>query len=507
MRAIVSVYDKRELAPFVKGLVEAGLEVYSTGGTQAALEEAGVPVRSLSQMTGFPEILDGQVKTLHPRVHGGLLALRSNPSHMKEIAAHQIEPIDVVVSNLYPFVKTVSTEGVTLEKALENIDIGGPTLIRASAKNFPSVLVVVDPDDYGWVLERLQGDGVSPEERKGLAQKAFQHVALYDTAIATYLRGQGDPLSQELTIGLSRLQALRYGENPHQRSAFYTEVLAVQGTIASARQLHGKELSHNNIVDADAAWSVVRDFREPVVTIIKHSNPCGLASSPDLLEAYQRAYGGDPISAFGGIVACNRKLTLQAAEEMAKIFYEIVIAPDYEPEALARLRRKRDLRILQVPIGPDADGSPDYRRVSGGMLVQTPDAIDEDPATWEPVTDRKPTAEELADLAFGWKAVKHVKSNAIVLAKHRALVGMGAGQPNRVTSVHLALRAAGDKAEGSVLASDAFFSFPDGVEIAAQGGVTAIAQPGGSVRDKDVLEAANKAGLAMVYTGVRHFKH
>ena len=507
MRAIVSVFDKRELATFVKGLVEAGLEVYSTGGTMRTLEEAALPVLSITEITGFPEILDGRVKTLHPNVHGGLLAVRSDPGHMEELAANGIEPIDVVVCNLYPFVETVSKKGVALEDALENIDIGGPTLIRASAKNFPSVLVVVDPEDYGWVLERLRGDGVSMEERRRLAQKAFQHVALYDTAVATYLRGDEDPLSQELTIGLTRLQSLRYGENPHQRSSFYGEVLGAGGSIASARQLHGKELSHNNILDADAAWSVVQDFSDPAVAVIKHTNPCGLACGPDLAEAYRRAYEGDRVSAFGGIVACNRKLSLEMAEEIAKIFYEIVIAPDYEPEALARLQRKMDLRILQVPLGSRAARSLDYRRVSGGMLVQTRDAIEEEPAAWKPATRRTPTATELADLAFAWKAAKHVKSNAIVLAKDRALVGMGAGQPSRVTSVHLALRTAGERAAGSVLASDALFPFADGVELAAEGGVTAIAQPGGSIRDDEVVEAANKAGVAMLFTGTRHFKH
>ena len=507
MRAIVSVFDKRELATFVKGLVEAGLEVYSTGGTMRTLEEAALPVRSITEITGFPEILDGRVKTLHPKVHGGLLAVRSDPGHMEELAANGIEPIDVVVCNLYPFVETVSKKGVALEEALENIDIGGPTLIRASAKNFPSVLVVVDPEDYGWVLERLRGDGVSMEERRRLAQKAFQHVALYDTTIATYLRGDEDPLSQELTIGLTRLQSLRYGENPHQRSSFYGEVLGTGGSIASARQLHGKELSHNNILDADAAWSVVQDFSDPAVAVIKHTNPCGLACGPDLVEVYRRAYEGDRVSAFGGIVACNRKLSLEMAEEIAKIFYEIVIAPDYEPEALARLQRKKELRILQVPLGSGAARSLDYRRVSGGMLVQTRDAIEEEPAAWKPATRRTPTAAELADLAFAWKAAKHVKSNAIVLAKDRALVGMGAGQPSRVTSVHLALRAAGERAAGSVLASDALFPFADGVELAAEGGVTAIAQPGGSIRDDEVVEAANKAGVAMLFTGTRHFKH
>ncbi len=507
MKAILSVSNKGGLAAFARGLSGSGVDLYSTGGTKRAIEDAGVPVRSVSDLTGFPEILDGRVKTLHPKVHGGILALRDNPQHIEELAANEIEAIDIVVSNLYPFVETVGKADVTLAEALENIDIGGPTLVRASAKNFPSVLVVVDPRDYGTVLDGLRSGGVAMEDRRRLARKAFQHVALYDTAIATYLRGEEDPLTDQLTIGLEKVQRLRYGENPHQQSAFYQEALAPPGTIASAAQLHGKELSHNNILDADAAWNVVRDFANPAVAVVKHTNPCGLASNEDLTEAYRLAYEGDPVSAFGGIVACNRPLDLAAAESIAAIFYEIVIAPGYEPDALARLKRKRDLRILQVEGLNQGGAGLDYRRVSGGMLVQTADRLQGDPAAWKSVTERSPTPAELEDLAFAWKAVKHVKSNAIVLARGGALIGMGAGQPNRVTSVHLALRAAGEKAAGCVLGSDAFFPFPDGVEMAAQGGATAIAQPGGSVRDSEVIEAANKAGLAMVFTGARHFKH
>ena len=507
MKAILSVSNKEGLAAFARGLSGSGVDLYSTGGTKRAIEDAGVPVRSVSDLTGFPEILDGRVKTLHPKVHGGILALRDNPQHIEELAAHEIEAIDIVVSNLYPFVETVGKADVTLAEALENIDIGGPTLVRASAKNFPSVLVVVDPRDYGTVLDGLRSGGVAMEDRRRLARKAFQHVALYDTAIATYLRGEEDPLTDQLTIGLEKVQRLRYGENPHQQSAFYQEALAPPGTIASAAQLHGKELSHNNILDADAAWNVVRDFANPAVAVVKHTNPCGLASNEDLTEAYRLAYEGDPVSAFGGIVACNRPLDLAAAESIAAIFYEIVIAPGYEPDALARLKRKRDLRILQVEGLNQGGAGLDYRRVSGGMLVQTADRLQGDPAAWKSVTERSPTPAELEDLAFAWKAVKHVKSNGIVLARGGALIGMGAGQPNRVTSVHLALRAAGEKAAGCVLGSDAFFPFPDGVEMAAQGGATAIAQPGGSVRDSEVIEAANKAGLAMVFTGARHFKH
>lgn len=507
MKAIASVFDKRGLSSFLKALAPLQIYIYSTGNTQRTLEADGLKVHSVSELTGFPEILNGRVKTLHPTVHGGLLAVRANPEHMRELAAHGIGPIDLVVGNLYPFVETINKPGVRLEDALENIDIGGPTMIRAAAKNFLSVTVVVDPADYEWVAQRLLGTGLSLDARRKLAQKAFQHVAAYDTAIATYLRGDNDPFTEEFSIAFRRLQPLHYGENPHQKAAFYGELLPTPGTIATAKQLNGKELSYNNILDADSAWGVARDFAAPTVAVIKHNNPCGLASDDDLAEAYRRAYAGDTVSAFGGIVALNRPLTLAAAEEIRKIFYEIVIAPGYEPEALALLKRKKDLRILEVPGPSTPQPGLDYRRVSGGMLVQTANVLAEDPRKWRPVTSKLPTDEQWLDLAFAWKAVKHVKSNAIVLVKEQSLVGMGTGQPNRVVSVHLALRGAGERARDAVLASDAFFPFPDGVEMAIQGGVTAIAQPGGSIRDEEVIAAAEKAGIAMLFTGVRHFKH
>ncbi|MEE9325425.1 MAG: bifunctional phosphoribosylaminoimidazolecarboxamide formyltransferase/IMP cyclohydrolase [Dehalococcoidia bacterium] len=508
MRAIISVSDKRGVVDFARGLSTLGVEIFSSGGTQRALEEGGLAVKSVSELTGFPEILDGRVKTLHPAVHGGILARRDIPQHLAQLAERGIRTIDMVVVNLYPFVETVSREGVTLEEALENIDIGGPTLIRAAAKNFPHVLVVVDSSDYSLLLEEMSGGEVGLELRKRLAQKAFQHVALYDTAIARYLNVDEDALPLELTAGLVKLQSLRYGENPHQSAAFYKDVLAKEGGIPSAKQLWGKELSFNNILDADAAWRVVTDFDDPTVAIIKHTNPCGLASHEDLGEAYRRALAGDPVSAFGGIVAINRPLTLEAAEEIAKTFYEIILAPDYAPQALERLKRKKDLRILSMAsTAAEKGASLEYRRVAGGFLVQTPDDASEDPAQWKPVTQRHPTPQELADLAFAWRAAKHVKSNAIVIAKDGALLGMGAGQPNRVVSVHLALRRAEERAKGAVLASDAFFPFADGVELAGEGGVTAIVQPGGSIRDQEVIDEANKHNIAMVFTGTRHFRH
>ena len=510
MKALLSVYDKSGVVDFGRKLVASGFELISTGGTHNTLsQEGGLPVRQVSEVTGSPEILDGRVKTLHPTIYGGLLARRDSPDHLEELAKHGMELINLVAVNLYPFVDTISKAGVTLDDALENIDIGGPTMLRAAAKNFPSVAVVVDPDDYGWVGEKLANGGLSLEDRRGLAAKAFRHVATYDAAVTGYLTGGAgpdDPLTPDLAIALSQVSRLRYGENPHQAGALYVPAGGSSGGIANARQLHGRELSYNNLMDADAAWRVVSDFPESTVAVIKHANPCGLASHADQTEAYRRAFDGDTVSAFGGIVGFNRTVTAASAEAMGPVFYEVVAAPDYEPEALEILKRKRNLRILAVDSG--SGGLPyDIRPITGGLLIQTPDAIDEDPTLWEAVTERKPTDAELNDLAFAWKAGKHIKSNAIVFAKDRTLVGMGAGQPNRVVSVHLSGRIAGEKSQGAVLASDAFFPFPDNIELAAEAGIAAIVQPGGSIRDDEVIEAANKAGIAMVFTGVRHFRH
>ncbi len=514
MRAIISVSDKSGVTDFAKGLSQLGFEIFSTGGTKKALAQAGVPVKSVSEITGFPEILDGRVKTLHPAVHGGILAKRALPAHMEELAKNKIEIIDLVAVNLYPFVQTVAKENVTLDEALENIDIGGPTLIRAAAKNFPSVIVVVDPADYQPVLEKLKGGGIDLAERKRLAQKAFQHVAIYDTAIAQYL-GQGmEGFPEEMTIALKKRYGLRYGENPHQQAAFYAEpvVRARPDTgITWAKQLWGKELSFNNILDADAAWGVVTDFSAPTVAIVKHTNPCGLASHEDIAEAYRRALSGDPVAAFGGIVACNRAIDLAAAKEISNTFYEILIAPEYKTEALKLLKRRKNLRILAAELPPDygkaGGGYLDFRRVKGGLLVQTSDSLPEGSVSLRTVTKRKPTQAEIEDLLFAWRAVKHVKSNAIVLVKDKTLLGMGAGQPSRIVSAQIAKEKAGEKTRGSVLASDAMFPFPDVVEAAAAGGVTAIIQPGGSLRDEDSIKAADKHHIAMVFTGVRHFKH
>ncbi|MCE2403820.1 MAG: bifunctional phosphoribosylaminoimidazolecarboxamide formyltransferase/IMP cyclohydrolase [Dehalococcoidia bacterium] len=512
MKAVLSVYDKTGLVELARKLHAAGVALVSTGGTHRSLsQEGGISVQQVSDLTGFPEILDGRVKTLHPAIHGGLLARRDDPGHMEEMARQGLETIDLVVVNLYPFVETVSKPGVTLEDALENIDIGGPTLLRAAAKNFPFVTVVVDPSDYGWVAEGIAGAGLSQEERRGLARKAFEHVSRYDTAVARYLSEDGrketpDGPPEELVLSYRRRRQLRYGENPHQAGALYVPAEG-NGGIAHAEQLHGRELSFNNLMDADAAWRAVRDYTDTAVAIIKHANACGLACHCDQAEAYRRAYSGDTVSAFGGIVGFNGTVTEETARQMSGVFYEVVVAPDYEPAALEVLKKKRNLRVLAVPPSPGDDGRFDLRPVTGGLLVQSPDVLSEDASAWRCVTARKPSPEHLADLSFAWTAVKHIRSNAIVVAKDRTLLGMGAGQPNRVTSVRLALDLAGDAARGGVLASDAFFPFPDNVEMAAASGIATIAQPGGSIRDEEVIKAADDAGIAMVFTGVRHFKH
>jgi phosphoribosylaminoimidazolecarboxamide formyltransferase/IMP cyclohydrolase len=511
MKALLSVYDKTGLPEFAAVLSRCGFELVSTGGTAAVISGAGLPVQEVADLTGSPEILDGRVKTLHPTVHGGILARRDLEGHTQQLKQHGIATIDVVVGNLYPFVETVSRQGVTLEDALENIDIGGPTMIRAAAKNFPDVIVVVDPADYGWVGEKLSQDddhrkALSLEERKGLARKGFQHVALYDTAVTQYL-SDGDVLSlDETTLGFNKINELRYGENPHQKASLYTAPLSIGG-IVRAEQLHGIDMSFTNILDADAAWKAVSDFAEPAVAVVKHTNPCGLAIHEDQPTAYQRAFEGDSVSAYGGIVAFNREMSVATAKTMRGVLFDIIIAPSYENGVMDILVKRRRTRVMRIDPASGPQEGLDVRLVSGGALVQMSDVLVEDPQSWKVVTSRKPTDTELADLAFAWRAAKHIKSNTIVLAKDRTLVGMGAGQPNRVVSVHLALRIAEDKAKGSVLASDAFFPFADNVEMAAQGGITAIAQPGGSIRDDEVIAEADKNGIAMVFTGVRHFKH
>jgi phosphoribosylaminoimidazolecarboxamide formyltransferase/IMP cyclohydrolase len=508
VRALISVHDKTGIVDFARALESARCELVSTGGTFKTLKDAGLKVRQVSDVTGFPEVLDGRVKTLHPHIHAALLARRDLPAHMQQLRELNVTPIDMVVVNLYPFVQTISKPGVTLEDALENIDIGGPTMLRAAAKNYPAVAVVVDPSDYGWLAQKVAGSGLTEADRRKLAYKAFQHVASYDAAVSQYLsQGVAEELPEGLNLAFRKAATLRYGENPHQKGALYLPALG-SGGIARAEQLHGKELSYNNLMDADAAWNAASDFDEPTVAVIKHTNPCGLASDSDLAVAYKRAFDGDPVSAFGGIVAFNRPVTLAAAEATRGVFYEVMIAPDYEPSALEVLQKRRDLRILKVaPLKASGSDALWFRPITGGLLVNTPDDIKEEPCTWKVVTKRKPTAEEMESLAFAWKVAKHIKSNAITIAKGKTLLGMGAGQPNRVNSVRLALQAAGEKAKGAGLASDAMFPFPDNIEVAGKGGVTAIAQPGGSIRDEEVIRMADSLNLAMVFTGVRHFRH
>ena len=509
MKALISVYDKTGVVELARALQTAGYGLVSTGGTHELLTKEGLNVQQVSELTGSPEMLDGRVKTLHPVVHGGLLARRDLPDHMAQLRAHGMDTIDVVVVNLYPFESTVARDGVPDQEILENIDIGGPTMLRAAAKNHPAVTVVVDPEDYAWVAELVAKGGTSADERRKLAAIAFGHVSFYDSIVASWLRGPGDPFPKEMTVGVRRVAELRYGENPHQQAALYANAPTTGGVVA-AEQLHGKELSYNNILDADAAWRSANEFTEQAVSIIKHTNSCGLACDDDQAEAFRKALAGDPVSAYGGIVGFNRPVTAEAVEALRKVFFEVIVAPGYEPAALEALQKKRDLRILLVPPEPASPplGTPlQVRRVSGGLLYQGPDMLEEDPEGWTTVTERAPTKQEMADLVFAWKAAKHIKSNTIVLAKDRALIGMGAGQPNRITSVHLAAKAAGERVSGTVLASDAFFPFADGVELAAESGITAVVQPGGSIRDDEVIAAANKAGIAMVCTGVRHFLH
>lgn len=506
LRALLSVSDKSGLVDFARHLSAAGVELVASGGTARSLAEAGLPVAAVEDVTGFPEILGGRVKTLHPAIHGGILARRTE-QHLDELRRHGIAPIDLVVVNLYPFQATVAQPNVTLPTAVEEIDIGGVALLRAAAKNHESVTVVCDPGDYGWVAEAVAGGGVTATQRKQLALKAFRHTAEYDTAIAAYLTGEIETeqgaLSPRLQLDLQLAQVNRYGENPHQQGGLYT----YGGDPMPFAVLHGKEMSYNNWLDLDGSWQAAQDFPNPTVAIIKHGNPCGLASAGTLAEAYEKALASDPVSAFGGIISVNRPLDLATAEQMAKLFVEVVAAPAYEPEALALFKQKKNLRIVQpagVTLRPLS-----LRSIYGAVLVQELDTsqTDMDPANWQVVSRRQPSDTQLANLAFAWRVARWVKSNAIVFAHDQATVGIGAGQMSRVDSVMLAGHKAGDRSRGAVMASDAFFPFADGIEQAAKCGITAVVQPGGSVRDEEVIAAVNALGLVMVLTGARHFRH
>jgi len=509
-RALLSVSDKSGLVELAKKLMGFGVEIISTGGTLKTLKEAGVTVTAVSEVTGFPEIMDGRVKTLHPHIHGGILARRDRPEHLETLKEKGISLIDLVVVNLYPFQKTVAKPGTTLEEAIENIDIGGPSMVRSAAKNYQGVAIVTNPQRYEEIIQELerQDGALSLATRFSLAKEAFFHTAQYDLAISNYLSGLEEEVDfpQELVLAYQKVDDLRYGENPHQKAAFYRETKEAKFSVARACQKQGKELSFNNLVDLEAALEIVKDFSEPMVAIIKHTNPCGAACGETIKEAYRKAYDADPLSAFGGIVALNKEVDKDTAEEMVKTFLEAVIAPDFTAEALEVLAAKPNLRLLATGAWEtNPQDQLEYKFILGGLLVQSKDCIQL--ANLKTVTKEAVKQADLDDLLFAWKVVKNVKSNAIVLAKNKQAVGVGAGQMSRVESVKIALSKAKDKAKGSVLASDAFFPFPDGVEIAAEGGVVAFIQPGGSNNDDKVIAAVDKYNLPMVFTGERHFKH
>ncbi len=508
-RALISVSDKTGVVEFARVLHGMGVEIISTGGTMKTLKAAGIPVIYVSEVTGFPEIMDGRVKTLNPYIHGGILAIRDNPEHVLAMQQHKIKGIDLVVVNLYPFRQTVAKPGVTLDEAVENIDIGGPAMIRAAAKNFSYVAVVVNPDKYAKIADELTNKGeLSLEMRMDLAREAYSHTAEYDAYIAGYLGGQLGlgKFPDKLQLFFDKIQDLRYGENPHQRAAFYREPGFDGPGVGGAHQLHGKELSFNNIVDIEAAFNIVNEFTVPAATIIKHTNPCGTGTGESLTEAYVKAYEADPVSAFGGIVGLNRDVDKATAVQISQLFAEAVIAPSYSEEALAVLTAKKNVRLLTARFGRGGKAF-DIKRVAGGILVQDADVVQPEEAKYTVVSKRAPTEAEMRQMEFAWKVVKHVKSNAIVVAAGDRTLGVGAGQMNRVGAANIALTQAGEAAKGAVLASDAFFPFRDTVDAAAKAGITAIIQPGGSVRDEESIQACDEHGIAMVFTGIRHFKH
>ncbi|QDT91912.1 bifunctional phosphoribosylaminoimidazolecarboxamide formyltransferase/IMP cyclohydrolase [Gimesia algae] len=518
-RALVSVSDKTGLDGFVKGLAELGFEFISTGGTRRYLQEQGVNVIDISEYTGFPEIMDGRVKTLHPKVHGAILGRPDLAGDAAAIEEFEIVPFELVVCNLYPFEETIAKQNVSLSEAIEQIDIGGPSMVRSAAKNHAYVGIVTSQTQYSRVLDALQSGPLTPEFRLELSAAAFEMTACYDRAVSNYMSSvvpdsESTRFSQQISINLVRRDQLRYGENPHQSAAFYVEKQPRAASVAQAEQLNGKELSYNNYLDLDAALQIAGDFDKPAAVVIKHTNPCGCATADSLVEAFDKAYAGDPVSAFGSIISFNRPLDKATAEKLCEPnrFIEAIIAPDYDPEAFELLitkpKWKKNVRLMKCPM-MDAPvvASLDYRRVSGGLLVQEKDELRDDPNDWKVVTSREPDSREMNDLAFGWIVCKHVKSNAIVLAKDEMLLGAGAGQMSRLDSSYIAAYKAGERSQGAVVASDAFFPFRDGVDEAAKAGVTAIIQPGGSVRDEEVITACNEHGIAMIFTGRRHFKH
>jgi len=514
---LISVSNKTGITELAQELVDLGIEIISTGGTARALEEAGIKVTPIDDVTGFPEMMDGRVKTLHPKIHGGLLALRGNEEHMKSVKEHDIKLIDLVIVNLYPFAETIKKENVKLSEAIENIDIGGPTMIRSAAKNYQHVGVIVDPEDYNKVLTELKDGGeLSLKTKEYLAQKVFSHTAYYDSLIANYLSkacprqatgAARDKFPEKLTLGYEKVSDLRYGENPHQKAAFYKEAVLKETCIAQAKVLQGKQLSYNNIMDADAALNIIRDFKEPTCAVIKHTNPCGCSTQENIVQAFQKAYAADSMSAFGSIIALNRECNQEIAQEISKVFVEIVMAPKFSTQALEILSKKKNLRLLEIGEISRADDSSETRKVVGGVLVRDTDRLIIKKQDLKIVTETKPSNEEVEEMLFAWKTIKHVKSNAILLTKDRTTVGLGAGQVSRVDAVDLAIKKAGDNLKGCVLASDAFFPFRDSIDKIAEVGIKLIIQPGGSIKDEEVIQACNEYGIAMVFTGNRCFKH
>ena len=508
-RALISVSDKNGVVELAKELEALGYEIISTGGTQKTLLENGIKVIGISEITGFPECLDGRVKTLHPAVHAGLLAMRSNAEHMASLEKLNINTIDIVVVNLYPFKKTIMQKDVAFQTAVENIDIGGPTMLRSAAKNFQDVVVMVDPSDYGKVIDELKTGEVSLETKKLLMYKVFAHTAVYDSLISNYLASKLDiKFPETITLAYRKKQDMRYGENPHQGAAFYGDELPKATSITSAKQLHGKELSYNNINDTNGALELLREFDTPAVVAVKHANPCGVGTGKTVYEAYVKAYEADKVSIFGGIIAINGIVDKATAEEINKIFVEIVVAKGFDKEALDILEQKKNIRLLELPeINGERENFIDMKKVYGGMLMQDGDVELYDKSDVKVVTKKQPTETEMEQLDFCWKVVKHTKSNAIVIGKDYATAGIGAGQTNRIWATNQAIEHAGEKAKGCVMASDAFFPFPDCVEAAAKAGITAIIQPGGSVNDELSIKACDEAGIAMIFVGKRHFKH
>ena len=509
-KALISVSDKTGIVDFAKKLTSYGYEIISTGGTLKVLNEAGVKAVDISSVTGFPECLDGRVKTLHPKVHAGLLAMRDNKEHMDFLKKMEIDPIDIVVVNLYPFKETVKKPGIDLQTAIENIDIGGPTMLRSAAKNYQDVAVLVDPQDYAKVLDELSEGGIKKETKFYLMYKVYQHTSYYDTLIANYLRQKLDiEFPEKFTMAFDKAQDMRYGENPHQKAVFYKEAFDVKGSLATAVQLHGKELSYNNINDTNGALDLLREFTEPTIVAVKHANPCGVATAKTISEAFFKANAADPTSIFGGIIASNRTIDKDTAEQISKIFIEIVVAPDFTEEALAILEQKANIRLLKLPeiAQPIPDNCYDMKKVLGGLLVQEYDKMVVDVSKCKTVTKAQPTKEQFEDMVFAMKVVKHTKSNAIVVAKDKTILGIGCGQVNRIRATKQAIEHSLTDTKGAVLASDAFFPFDDCVEAAHEGGIAAIMQPGGSIRDQLSIDACDKYGIAMVFSGDRHFKH